>query len=91
MRYRKTEKVINTLNKLDKVRGDKEKMSKQDFVEKSSVDVNKIKRENERQKFLDKLEKNPELLQNFNLEQLEKIRDYLIEDNERLRKKLKKS
>ena len=70
-------------------------MSKQDFVEKSSVDVNKIKRENEiqneRQKFLDKLEKNPELLQNFNLEQLEKIRDYLIVDNERLRKKLKKS
>lgn len=66
-------------------------MSKTDFIEKSEVDVNKIKRENERQKFLNELEQNPELLQNFNLEQLEKIRDYLIADNERLRKKLKKS
>lgn len=60
------------------------------FVEEIKVKENVVNTEVEKKKFMDNLTSNPELLEEFSNERLEKILEYYKEENNKKRELLKK-
>lgn len=64
-------------------------MDKRNFVHSIKANVNCKNTEYEKKKFMDELTENPELLENFSNNRLEKILKYYIDENNKKRKLLK--
>lgn len=61
------------------------------MINRIKVDVNtRVNPEYEKREFMNNLTNNPELLENFSNDRLEKILQYYLEDNEKKRELLKK-
>ena len=67
-----------------------ETKSKFVFAEEIKVETNEKNEEYERKQFMENLINNPNLLQEFSNERLEKILQYYLDENEKKRKILKK-
>ena len=57
---------------------------------KVNVDTSNIYKEHEKKEFMQRLNNNPELLDNFSIERLEKILQYYLDENKKKRELLKK-
>lgn len=66
------------------------KKSKLDFIEQIKIEENEKNIDYEKRKFMDNLTENPNLLQEFSIERLEKILQYYLEENNKKRNILKK-
>lgn len=60
------------------------------FVKKIKVEEKLENTQNEKDKFMENLKKNPDLLENFSNDRLEKILKYYKDENEKKRETLKK-
>ena len=67
-----------------------ETKTKDVFTEEIKVETNEKNEEYERKQFMENLINNPNLLQEFSNERLEKILQYYLDENEKKRKILKK-
>lgn len=58
-------------------------MNKNDFTNDLKVDITDISIKYEQKEFIDKLNKQPQVLKNFSNDRLEKILQYYLEENEK--------
>ena len=78
---------------LDESKQESNFISKKDninFVEQIKVETNLKNTGNEKDRFMENLKKNPDLLENFTNDRLEKILKYYIDENDKKRVILKK-
>lgn len=69
---------------------EEEQCNKNDFATSLQVATTDISIKYEQKTFIDKLTKQPQLLENFSNDRLEKILQYYLEENEKKREVLKK-
>lgn len=82
-------KATDSLPTLEVVETSREN-NESNFIEEIKVDIVEKNNDNEKRKFMDNLTKNPELLEEFSNERLEKILQYYLDENNRKREMLKK-
>ena len=88
--FNKKEKVSENITSENIIENNIETVENDDFIEYIQINETYKNTEYEKKKFMEKLEENPDLLDNFSTERLEKILQYYLDENEKKRKKIEK-
>ena len=81
---------INQIEEEKEVKPIEKEDSTNDFIERIKIDANYKNPENEKHIFMDNLKENPDLLENFSNDRLEKILQYYQDENAKKKEILKK-